>query len=292
MDINALKAFIQIAEVGSFSVAADLMHLTQPAVSKRIALLENQLGVRLIDRIGRQISLTEAGTELLPRAIAILSEIEDAQRSLSNLNGKVSGTLNMGISHHLGLHRLPPVLKRFTEIYPNVALDIRFLASEAAYDEVIQGKVELAMATLAQEPHERIQTMKIWHDPLYVVASIDHPLAQLERVTLATLARHGAILPDLDTFTGAMVKSLFDKESLRLRISMAANYLETIHMMVSLGLGWSLLPTTLIDDRLKILPVEGVRIERTLGAIYHRDRTLSNSATALLKLLRTQPPVA
>lgn len=289
MDINALKAFIQVAELKSFSLAADRLHLTQPAVSKRVALLENQLGLRLIDRIGRQVSLTEAGTNLLPRAIAILSDIDDAERSLTNLSGNVAGNLTMGISHHLGLHRLPPLLKRFSETYPDVSLDIQFLASESAYDAVLQGKIEIAMTTLAQQTMDKIKTQKVWPDPLQFVVSTEHHLAKQDQVTLADLSLYGAILPELNTFTGTMIKTLFDNKNQPLKISMCTNYLETIHMMVSIGLGWSLLPSTLLDSSLKILPIESIRLSRNLGAIYHKDRTLSNSARAFLELLAAEP---
>ena len=89
MDINTLKAFVAVAETGSFSLAAERIYLTQPAVSKRIAALETELGVKLFDRMGKTTSLNEAGRKLLPRAINMLQEMEDIQRSISNLSGDV-----------------------------------------------------------------------------------------------------------------------------------------------------------------------------------------------------------
>ena len=111
MDLANLNAFIAIAEAGSFSEAAERLHLTQPAVSKRIAGLEQQLDTRLFDRLGREVSLTEAGRALLPRAYQILYVLDDTRRALTNLNGEVSGRLTLATSHHIGLHRLP-ALKR------------------------------------------------------------------------------------------------------------------------------------------------------------------------------------
>nr|P96194.1 RecName: Full=Uncharacterized HTH-type transcriptional regulator in ibpB-leuC intergenic region [Azotobacter vinelandii]CAA72148.1 CynR protein [Azotobacter vinelandii] len=108
MDLASLNAFIAVAETGSFSEAGERLHLTQPAVSKRIAALEQQLQVRLFDRLGREVRLTEAGRALLPRAYRILSVLEDTRRALNNLNGDVSGRLTLATSHHIGLHRLPP----------------------------------------------------------------------------------------------------------------------------------------------------------------------------------------
>lgn len=289
MDINSLKAFIAVAETGSFSMAAHRLYLTQPAVSKRIATLESLLDMKLIDRIGRRVALTEAGATLLPRAHRILIDLEDTRRSLRNLSGKVSGTLNLGISHHLGLHRLPPLLKRFSDQYPDAKLDIQFLDSEIAYEGVIQGTIELAITTLEKKAVDKVNAKTIWNDPLDFVVSREHRLADPLHVSLEDLSNQGAILPDLHTITGAIPKQLFDKHRLPLYVDICTNYLETIKMMVSIGLGWSLLPRTLIDSQLKTLRIGDIQLSRKLGAIYHADRTLSNSAKAFLELLGPEP---
>lgn len=285
MDINSLNAFIQVAETGSFSEAANRLHITQPAVSKRISSLESQLENRLIDRIGRKVELTPAGATLLPRALAIINELEDTRRSLSNLSGDISGRLNLAISHHLGLHRLPPILREFSQRYPDVTLDIQFLDSEVAYEAVAQGRIELAVITLTEQVSAKIHAQTIWEDPLAFVAATSHPLAKETKVTLKTLSQHGAILPELNTFTGTITERLFNEQKLPLNVSMTTNYLETIRMMVSLGLGWSVLPITLLNEQLCRLEVENIRLERQLGAIHHTERTLSNAARAMLELL-------
>ncbi len=149
METQNLRAFLMVAEQGSFSGAAEELHITQPAVSKRVATLETQLGTALFDRIGRQVSLTEAGRALLPHALAIWQSLGQAEQSIRDLSGVVAGRLRLGTSHHIGLHRLPPVLRRFSERYPQVKLDIDFMDSEEAYEEIMRGNVELAVVTLA-----------------------------------------------------------------------------------------------------------------------------------------------
>ncbi|MGB5065240.1 MAG: LysR family transcriptional regulator, partial [Candidatus Competibacter sp.] len=104
MDIAGLQAFVTIADSGSFSLAAGRLHLTQPAVSKRLAALEAELDTRLFDRLGRAVRLTEAGGMLLPRALRILAEVDDTGRALRNLSGAVAGPLVLATSHHIGLH--------------------------------------------------------------------------------------------------------------------------------------------------------------------------------------------
>ncbi len=118
MDINALRAFVEVAQQRSFSEAAEALHLTQPAVSKRVAQLETELGTRLFDRIGRSVSPTAIGSALLPRAQRMLRDVGEFKRVVAELAGDVSGQLTMGTSHHIGLHRLPDPLRRFTEGYP------------------------------------------------------------------------------------------------------------------------------------------------------------------------------
>ena len=285
MDLATLNAFIAIAELGSFSEAAERLHLTQPAVSKRIACLEQQLNVRLFDRLGREVSLTEAGRALLPRAYQILNVLDDTRRALINLNGEVSGRLTLATSHHIGLHRLPPLLRAFTRAHPQVALDIQFLDSEVAYEEVLHGRAELAVITLAPETREPVHAVAVWDDPLDFVAAPEHPLARNGAVSLTDVAHHPAVFPGGNTFTHHIVRRLFEAQGLTPNIAMSTNYLETIKMMVSIGLAWSVLPRTMLDEQITRLSLPGIQLSRQLGYISHTERTLSNAARAFMRLL-------
>ena len=287
MDTQALTAFLAVAESGSFSTAAERLFLTQPAVSKRIAQLEQQLGTRLFDRVGRRIRLTEAGEALLPRARQVLLDLEDMSRAISNLTGTVSGTLRIGTSHHIGLHRLPPVLRRFSREYPDVKLDIHFIDSEEAWEAVLHGDLEMGVVTLPPQPDPRLHSQAVWQDPLVFMAAPEHPLARLDRVTLETLTGYSAILPSPVTFTRRIVESLFEEQALTLNISMSTNYLETIHMMVSIGLGWSVLPETMLDDSVVRLNVDTALPVRRLGVVTQPGRSRSNAAGAFLDILNS-----
>jgi DNA-binding transcriptional LysR family regulator len=288
MDSQLLEAFVAVASTGSFSSAAEQVHITQPAVSKRIALLEEQLDCRLFDRISRTIHLTEAGQELLPRAEQILRELAAARQAIHDLSGKVSGKLRIAISHHIGLHRLPPVLKRFTNTNPEVSLDVDFMDSEVAYEGVLQGRFEIAVITLAPESDPKILAQSIWHDPLIPMIARDHPLARKKQVSIEQLSQYPTILPGPDTYTGRMIKKLFEEAGYPFSATMATNYLETIKMLVSVGLGWSILPATMLDDSLAKIHCQGLNLARQLGIIHHREKTLSNAAHAFISLL-TEP---
>ena len=285
MDTQNLQAFLLVAETGSFSLAAEQLHLTQPAVSKRVALLEERLQRSLFDRIGRNISLTEAGEALLPHAKRIAQELLFAVQSVRDLEGEVAGTLRLATSHHIGLHRLPPILSYYSKAFPQVHIDIDFMDSEQAYELIGQGKAELAIVTLSPGDEDSMITRPIWRDPLDFMVQRGHSLAGGGQLTLGDLSAHPAILPGLNTYTGQIIKRLFDQQGMQLQVSMATNYLETIRMMASVGLGWTILPRSMADHSLEKLDVDNARIERTLGCVYHRDRSLSRAATAFMDAL-------
>jgi DNA-binding transcriptional LysR family regulator len=290
MDTHTLTAFLAVAQAKSFSQAAQKLFITQSAVSKRIALLEDQLNQKLFDRIGRKVSLTEAGLALLPRAETILAAIQDANRAMGNLKGEVSGVLSLAASHHISLHRLPGVLRRFTEHYPDVELQLHFDESEAAYEAIVHGQLELALITLSPTPDPVICSHPVWEDTLQYVVGKDHPLALQKQVTLEELTQTPSILPSTTTFTYQVLAEQFHKQGLELNVSMSTGYLDTIRMMVSIGLGWSLLPETLIDDSLTVLDTGKEPIVRQLGYIFHKDRTLSNAARCLVEMLSEESP--
>ncbi len=287
MDTQNLRAFLLVAESGSFSEAAKKLHLTQPAVSKRVAQLEAQLNVSLFDRIGRRISITEAGEALLPHARAVHLELQAAQQSVRDLAGEVRGRLRLATSHHIGLHRLPPLLSFFSKAYPAVQLDIDFMDSEQAYKLTLQGEIELAVVTLAPSPVINVITRPIWLDPLDFMVQEGTQLTQKKTLGLKELSQHPAILPALNTYTGQIVKSLFEQRNLPMQIAITTNYLETIRMMASVGLGWTVLPRSMRDPSLATLPIRDARIERTLGAIHHEGRSLSRAAQAFIEALES-----
>jgi len=286
--VSALQAFEAVYRGRSFSRAADELFLTQPAVSKRIAALEEELGTRLFDRIGRAVVATEAGEALRPHARRVLAQVDLSRQAIADLSGRVAGRLQVGTSHHIGLHRLPPILRAYTQDYPDVELDLDFMDSEQACLAVERGDLELAVVTLPDDPADTLVTEVLWHDPLALLAALDHPLAQRRGVTLAELAEQSAILPDPHTFTRRILADAVRPHGLALRVTLETNYLETIKMMVAVGLGWSALPRTMIDGGLTELDGPDLHLVRRLGLVRRVGRTPSNAATAFAELARRQ----
>lgn len=285
MDITDIETFMAVSELGSFSRAAEQMHLTQPAISKRIAALETEVGARLFDRIGRKVTQTEAGRTLASRAQSILMAVADVKTSISNLDGTVSGPLHIATSHHIGLHRLPTALRYLNLNHPEVTLDLKFMDSEQACHAVTQGKVELAVVTLPSAADKNLHKQAVWQDPLRIVVAPDHELAKIKHATLKELLAYSAIMPGAGTFTREIILKVFGRYAKQIDVAIATNYMEVLKMLTVVGLGWSALPETMIDESLIVVQIKDMSIKRELGIVWHKQRTLSNAAKLLIDII-------
>lgn len=289
MDIDQLRAFLVVAEHQSFSLAAQQLALTQPAISKRVAALEDSLACQLFDRLGRQVRLTEAGAALQPQAEDLLQRLEEIRQSLSIEPDRVSGLLRLTTSHHIGLHRLAPVLRTFRQRFPAVQLDIRFEDSEVGYQRVRQGTGELAVVTLDPHGQPDLSSEVLWRDPLRFITAVgaDGIGGGKTTTSLSELARQPAILPGPGTYTGKLINELFARANLRPMVAMQTNYLETIRMLVAAGYGWSALPQTMLGDDLQLLRGSSLQAPaRQLGLVTHPRHTPSSAANAFIGVVR------
>lgn len=283
IDAEGLRAFVAVVDCASFSRAAEQLHLSQPAVSKRVEMLERRLGVRLLDRLGKQFRTTPAGALVLARARRVLDELKDLERSLSSDTGLEAGVLRFGASHHIGLHRLPQALERFHRLYPGVRLDLQFLDSERGCAGVEHGDLEFAAVTLPAQSTALLDLIPVWSDPLAVVVGREHALAG-RRTDRSGLFQYPALLPAPGTFTRRIITEALALPDLDLE--MTSNHLEVLKVLTAIGLGWSALPRTLIDGTLEVVHIENVNITRTLGIATRHGRTLSNAAKKMIALIR------
>lgn len=295
MDIDALLAFVTTIKEQSFSKAALKLNVTQPAISKRIQNLESQLSVKLIERFQREIILTEAGEVLLPHALNVLHEIDNAKLAIENIHSSISGQLRIVASHHIGLHRLPLILKNFSKRYPEVDLKLNFLDSESASPLLKDNQADIAFITIPSDMNDDYKSHLMWNDPMSFICGKGHPLSQLEVIHPSDLSKHNAILPSITTLTYRVVETIFKQNNVKLKASIPTNYLETMKMMASVDMGWSVLPNTMIDEELLVLPLsekfkQGLEgqapkhpISRQLGAISYRKKNISSAAKAFIE---------
>ncbi|MGB0866352.1 MAG: LysR family transcriptional regulator [Granulosicoccaceae bacterium] len=287
MEIAQLQAFLAVAEHRSFSGAAVALFITQPAVSKRINTLEGQIDRPLFDRLGKQVTLTPAGRALLPSARRVLAEIANCEAELQSLDGRVAGPLALGTSHHIGLRRLPELLRHYIQTYPEVEVDLQLSVSEEALDSVMDNSLELAVITLPHTTPSGICSEILWVDPLEFCCAIEHPLASQQSVSAEELCQHTALLPSRGTATRRLLEEQLQPLGAQLGRVLETNYLETNKGLAQAGLGWALLPTTMLDPSLRRLQIKHINLSRNLGLVRRQGRTLSAAAEAMLALLRS-----
>lgn len=285
MNLAAFEAFVKVMETGSISLAADQLFITQPAVTKRIHSLEDYFGVKLFESAGRGVQATHAAHSLLPKVKNWLNELGDIHYTLSHEQGQIQGKLKIGTSHHIGLHHLPSHLRNYVQQYPDVTLDVHFVDSEQAHEQVIAGDLELAFLTLPPRGNERLNYVTIWNDPLVFVAAPFHPLAQQKKLGLEDLLNYPSLLPSSQTYTSQITLAEFEKRGIKPKVTMSNNPLESIRMLVSIGLGWSVLPKTLVNHDLQQLDIN-LQMNRSLGMVWHPGRTQSKAAEALVQLMQ------
>ena len=285
MNLAAFEAFIKVMETGSISMAADLLFITQPAVTKRIHSLEEYFGVKLFESAGRGVQATHAAHSLLPKVKNWLNELGDIHHTLSHEQGQVQGKLKIGTSHHIGLHHLPHHLRNYVQRFPQVTLDVHFVDSEQAHEQVLAGDLELAFLTLPPQGDDRLNYVTIWKDPLVFVAAPFHPLAQKKNLKLEDLIAYPSLLPSAQTYTSQITLAEFEKQGLKPKITMSNNPLESIRMLVSIGLGWSVLPQTLLNQDLQQLDIN-FEMNRQLGMVWHPGRTQSKAVLELIEMMK------
>ena len=285
MNLAAFDAFVKVMETGSISMAAEHLFITQPAVTKRIHSLEEYFGVKLFESAGRGVQATHAAHSLLPKVKNWLNELGDIHHTLSHEQGEVRGKLKIGTSHHIGLHHLPQHLKLYVQHFPEVKLDVHFVDSEQAHEQVLAGDLELAFLTLPPQGDDRLNYITIWNDPLVFVVAPFHPLAQKTNLRLEDLIEYPSLLPAAQTYTSQITLAEFEKQGLKPKITMSNNPLESIRMLVSIGLGWSVLPETLLNQDLKQLDID-FEMNRQLGMVWHPARTQSRAVQELIEMMK------
>ena len=214
--------------------------------------------------------------------------INEVRTEINNIDGNIAGHLRIGVSHHIGLHRLPPILKKFSADHASVELDIQFLSSEEASIKIQRGELDFAIATLAEQSTQKlnkeIHSTLIWRNPLGFVCSTDHPLIKNSKETdINQLAAYPALLPASTTITYRLVEKTLQPYFQLTKLATPTDNLESLKMMVSAGLGWSALPLTMLEQDLHLLDLP--QPTRNLGVMLHNRRTLPNAAKALITLI-------
>lgn len=285
IDSNLWLSFHAVAQSTSFSEAAERLHISQPAVSKRIALLETRLGFSLFDRLGSRVILTVRGEQLLP-AVTQLKRSLDAVHSLAlSEEQPMRGRLALGLSHYCGLHLLSDALAAFSQQFPEVLLDLRFSDSEAIIKAIDQGELALGYATLPPRLHSHVHTTTLWHEQLLPMAAPRH--LYKGRQNPHQLGQHlPCILPAAGTSTRNSIEHWLDQQKLQPPAVIEINQLDSIAALAATGVGWTVLPETFISADLVALPIDkNTAATRVLGRIEPTGRAPNPLAHAFARLV-------
>jgi DNA-binding transcriptional LysR family regulator len=270
MEIRQLRAFIAIAELGTFTAGAQRVHITQAAISMQIRQLENELGAKLFIRAPRRVMLTEAGEQLLQRARQILRDHDAAVDEIAELAGAERGRLRIGsASAMVTTDVLPSLLKALRQQHAGAEVTVSSGTSEALVQQILAGELDLAFVSLPVEARG-INTERLSQDQLVAVASPRHRLAKQRTISAYSLAGEKLILGERGGNTRRLIDQFFAQAGVTLQVSMELSRQAAIRRMVEEDMGVGIVPLQTVTEavekgRLVRWWIEGAQINWELG---------------------------
>lgn len=289
LNLHQLATFQAVAKHRSYVRAAEELHFSQPAVSAQIRHLEESLGVKLFDQIGRKTHLTQAGEELYLYSQKIFSVIDETLDVMEALRSPYYGRLSVGADTTVGSYVIPGLLGKFRQIYPQVEILLQVLNRASLIEAIFNNRVELAvMGSVPDDAPVEIEPFAF--NPLVLVAAPTHRLAGLKNVPIEELGREHFLLREQGSGTRAALEKALEDAGLPLQVSMQVGNNSAIKQGVTAGLGIALISRVAIDmeletNRLVILDVEGFPIIRQWRLVHVKDKYLSATARAFKSFL-------
>jgi len=290
-----LQVFHAVATSGSFSRAArEILHISQPAVSKHVQALETELGVMLVQRVGKHVRLTEAGRLVQQYAEQVLGLAQETQRALRELQGLQRGTLRLGASSTPGIYLLPPVLAAFVARYPGITLALEIANSQRVVDGVLARQWDLGLIGIPLK-HPQLHVQPYWRDTLVLIVPPHHRLATQAAVTLADLVGETWIFRETGSASGQVVKDVLNASHLVQDHTLVLQGSEGVKQAVMAGLGIAMVSRLAItlevqQGVLQVLPITDVQAERDLCLIWRQDSRLPAAVHAFLEVLHARTP--
>lgn len=281
IDLHRLEIFRKVGELKSFTQAAEVLLLSQPTVSEHIRSLEELVGTRLVDRLGREVRLTPAGEVLYHYAIRLLQLREEALQALSDLEGKLRGQLVVGASTIPGSYLLPQLIGAFKKEHPEIQVKVRIANTMGIGDAVLRGDLELGLVgSRWSEP--RLEFAEIFLDTLVLAVYPEHPFARRREVTLAELAAQPFVAREPGSGTQMAVQRVFAAHGFHLgKLQIAAEMpnTEAVRQSIKAGIGIGILSQLAVAadihyGTLAAVPVQGVTWERPIYLIRRQNREL------------------
>ncbi|HVG34417.1 MAG TPA: LysR family transcriptional regulator [Pyrinomonadaceae bacterium] len=294
MQIETLKIFCDLVETGSFSQAAERNFVTQSAVSQQVRGLEERFKRRLLERVRgrREVRLTEAGAVFYEESRNVLAAFAQLQERLRSMEGKISGTVRVATVYSIGLHELPPAVRRFMALYPSAKIDLEYSRTTRIVRDVLSGAVELGVLAYP-ERRRGLTVVPLPGDRLVLICPPSHPLAARRKIKATALEGQDFVLFERDIPTRRAIDRILKSHGVTVRRVAEFDNIETIKRAVEVGFGLAIVPrpSVLDDERrggLAVVALSEPEWTRTVGVIHRSDRQPSAAARKFIELLQQQ----
>jgi len=289
MELHQLKYFVTVAELGSFTRAAERCLVSQPSLSQQVAKLESYLGRLLIERLGRTVRLTDAGRALYPQAVAVLAAVEYARRRVDEAADPTRGRLAVGAIPTVAPYLLPPVLRRFLKQYPRAEVTVHEDLTAATISACLTGELDIGIVALPLHG-DHLHVEPLTTEELLLALPPTHPFLRKKRVHIEEVGREPFVLLNEMHCLGEYVVSFCKQQGCQPAVSCRSAQLLTVQELVAQGHGVSLIPAMACDldrgRRCRYRHLTGVRPERTLALIWHKHRLRSSLVISFLETIR------
>jgi Transcriptional regulator len=293
LNFHQLHIFYTVAERGSFSAAAQSLHMTQPAVTMQVQSLEDYFGTKLLQRSTKRIDLTEAGKALMPYARRSIELIRDTDQAMSAFTKQLKGRLQLGASLTIGEYILPRLLGPFGQTFPEISISMKVMNTAQIMEEIMNHQLTFGLIE-APVNHPDMQMEAVMSDELKLIVPKDHPLSKRPTVMLDEAAEYPFVLREQGSGTRLVMEEQLKRKNIDpadLKIVMELGSTGAVKSAVEAGLGVSFISESSVKHEvalglLHVVPIEDVRFKRQFYSIYLKSTLLPISAVTFLTFLR------
>lgn len=290
MQIESLKVFCDLAETESFTKAAQINAVTQSAVSQQISSLEKQFKSLLIERSKKKFRLTREGQVLYEYSKQMIQTYDSLHSRLQELKDIISGTIRVATIYSIGLHDLPPYLKKFLKSFPTVNVHVEYRRANQVYEDVLGNVVDLGLVAYPTKDN-KLEMVPLRKDTLVLICHPQHPLARNKTIKLPQLAGQKFIGFEPDIPTRKAIDRILKDENVEIQNVMEFDNIETVKRAVEIEAGISIVPQGTITQEvakqtLAEVKIEGLDLYRPLAAIYKKNKVLSPAMKQFLGILK------
>lgn len=290
MQIESLKVYCDLTETESFTKAAQINHITQSAVSQQISSLERQFKALLIERSKKKFRLTREGELLYQASKEIVQTYERLHSQLQELKDIISGTVRVATIYSVGLHDLPPYIKRYLKSYPTVNVHVEYRRANQVYEDVLGNIVDLGVVAYpVRDP--KLEIVALRKEPMVVICHPDHPLARSKGVKMSALAGQKFVAFESDIPTRRALDKLFREYGVHVVPVMEFDNVETVKRAVEIDAGIAVVPRICVQEEvaektLVAIEVDDAELARPLAVLHKKNKVLSTAMKQFIALLK------